>query len=140
VAAGVAVGKKTFAGMGSAVANVVTTNVNARVGAADKDRTHVTADGLDIIAHDAAELWAGAGSVAASKGKAAVGASVAFNATIDVDAIDFDDTDFDADKQGAATKRGTSASIDNATVNLGAGALKVDAYTDSAIRAIAIAG
>src|SRR5690606_22017162 len=85
-----------------------------------------TGETLDVIARDASEIWAGAGNVAGTKGSAAIGAGVAFNATIDED-------------DPAQPKRGTHALVENAEVDLN-GALTLDAYSDSAIRAIAVYG
>src|SRR5690606_10037126 len=133
VAVGVAGAKDTFAGMGSVVGNVATGSVTARVGELDADghTTIISAAALDVSAYDGTELWAGAGSVAGSGGKAGIGASVAFNAT----------TDIDVDGSGG---RGTEAIVVNTDLELGAdggsGALKVDALADSSLRAIAASG
>lgn len=133
VAVGVAGAKDTFAGMGSVVGNVATGSVTARVGELDADghTTIISAAALDVSAYDGTELWAGAGSVAGSGGKAGIGASVAFNAT----------TDIDVDDSGG---RGTEAIVVNTDLELGAdggsGALKVDALADSSLRAIAVSG
>ncbi|MBX6393282.1 MAG: hypothetical protein IRY96_07385, partial [Burkholderiales bacterium] len=84
-AAGLAWGSDKFAGMGSGVVNLVTTQVGARVGAAGKVPTSVTGDTLTVVARDATEIWSGAGSVSGTKGSTAIGAAVAFNATVDED-------------------------------------------------------
>src|SRR5690606_7622830 len=119
VAAGIGVATDKFAGVGSAVANVTSNNVEARIGAEDASApdTSVTGANIDVIARNSAEIYAGAGNLAISKNTAA-GAAVAYN----------------------ETENSTKAIVNDATLNAGAGKVTLDALSVSTIRALAASG
>ncbi|HEY9380770.1 MAG TPA: leukotoxin LktA family filamentous adhesin, partial [Burkholderiales bacterium] len=119
VAAGIGGATDKFAGMGSAVANVTVNKVEARIGAEDSTApdTSVTGANIEVKAKNTAEIYAGAGNIAASK-NTALGAAVAHN----------------------QTTNSTKAVVNDATLDAGAGNVLLDAASHSSIWGLAASG
>lgn len=97
-AVGVGVATGSFAGAGSAVANVITNTITAQIGNATTADTTIAAPSVGITANDNATIESFAGQIAVAPRGSAAGAAIAYNKiggtlTAAADKATFTDTD-----------------------------------------------
>jgi hypothetical protein len=122
-AVGLSVALGSYAGAGSAVANVVSNTITAQIGNTTAANTTITAPSVGITANDNATIESFAGQIAAAPDGAAGGAAIAYN------------------KIGAVNGSGgkVTAEADKATFDNNS-SLTVSATSDGTIETAAIAG